>query len=58
MEDRFFLLVKCTVKTKYKYIHEAIQELQDGTTLQLTITPNVNVQHAEIIKMNTQSSKN
>jgi len=58
MEDRVFLLVKCTIKTKYKYIHEAIQELQDGTTLQLTSTPSVKVQHTEIVKMNTKSSKN
>jgi len=57
MEDRIFLLVKCTIKTKHKHIHEAIQELQNGTTLQITSTPNVKVQHTEIIKMNTRSSK-
>jgi hypothetical protein len=57
MEDRIFLLVKCTIKTKYKHIHEAIQELQDGTALQISSTPNVKVQHTEIMKMNTKSSK-
>jgi len=58
MEDRIFLLVKCTIKTTHKHIHEAIQELQDGTVLQLTNTQNVKVLHSEIMKMNTKSSKN
>lgn len=58
MEDRIFLLVKCTIKTTHKHIHEAIQEFQDGTALQLTSTENVKVLHSEIMKMNTKSSKN
>ena len=58
MEDKLFLLVKCTIKTKHKHIHEAIQELQEGTELQLTDTKNVKVLHTEIMKMNTKSSKN
>jgi uncharacterized protein (DUF2249 family) len=57
MEDRIFLLVKCTIKTTHKHIHEAIQELQNGTTLQLTSTPNVKVLTTEIMKMNTKTSK-
>lgn len=56
--DKIFLLVKVAIKTKHKSIHEAIYELQDGTTLQLTSTKNVKVLHAEIIKMNTKTSKN
>lgn len=55
MEDRIFLLVKCTVKTKHRIIHDAIQELQDGTNLQVTSTENVEVIHSEIVKMNTKS---
>jgi uncharacterized protein (DUF2249 family) len=55
MEDRIFLLVKCTVKTKHRLIHDAIQELQDGTNLQVTSTENVEVIHSEIVKMNTKS---
>lgn len=58
MEDRIFLLVKCIIKTTHTQIHEAIQEFQDGTVLQLTSTENVKVLHAEIMKMNTKSSKN
>ncbi len=57
MEDRIFLLVKCTIKTKHKYIHEAIKEFQDNTMLQLTDTENVQVLKAEVIKMNTKSEK-
>lgn len=57
MEDRIFLLVKCTVKTKHHIIHDAIAELQDGTHLQVTSTPNVQVLKAEIIKMQTQGKK-
>jgi hypothetical protein len=57
MEDRIFLLVKCTVKTKYRHIHEAIAEFQSETKLQLTSTPNVEVLKAEIIKMNTKTLK-
>jgi len=57
MEDRIFLLVKCTIKTNHRIIHDAIAEFQDGTNLQLTDTKNVKVLKAEIIKMNTKSSK-
>jgi hypothetical protein len=55
MEDRIFLLVKCTIKTKHKHIHDAIQEFQEDTVLQLSNTENVQVLKSEIIKMNTKS---
>ena len=58
MEDRIFLLVKCTIKTKHKHIHEAILELQDNTSLEIASTKNVKVLRTEIMKMNTKSSKN
>ncbi|RKR84101.1 hypothetical protein BDD43_4328 [Mucilaginibacter gracilis] len=58
MEDRIFLLVKCTITTTHKHIRDAIQELQDDIILQLTDTENVQVLQTEIIKMNTKSSKN
>ena len=58
MEDRIFLLVKCIIKTTHRHIHEAIQELQDDTIMQLADTENVQVLQTEIIKMNTKSSKN
>jgi hypothetical protein len=37
MEDRIFLLVKYTIKTKHKTIHEAIQELQSKTEIKISI---------------------
>lgn len=55
MEDMIFLLVKCTIKTTHRHIHDAIQELQDGTVLHLTSTKNVKVLDSEIMKMNTKS---
>ncbi len=58
MEDRIFLLVKCTINTTHRHIHEAIQEFQEDTILYLTDTENVQVLQTEIIKMNTKSSKN
>jgi len=58
MQDRIFLLIKCTVKTRYRDIHDAIAELQSETELGLTSTPNVEVLKAEIIKMNTKTLKN
>ena len=58
MEDRIYLLVRCTVKTNHKQIHDAIQEFQDGTTLQVSSTKNVKVLKTEIMKMNTRTSKN
>ncbi len=55
MEDRIFLLVKCTIRTRHRQIHEAISELQEGTALQVSSTPNVEVLKTEIMKMNTRS---
>ena len=58
MEDRIYLLVRCTVNTNHKHIHDAIQEFQDGTTLRVTSTKNVKVLKTEIVKMNTKTLKN
>ena len=57
MEDKVFLLVKCTIKTNHRHIHEAMQELQNGTRLELTSTKNVTILNAEIMKMNTKTTK-
>ncbi len=58
MEDRIYLLVKCTVKTNCKNIHDAIAEFQNGTTIQLESTKSVKVLKTEIVKMNTITLKN
>lgn len=56
MEDKIFLLVKVTIETKHSDIHEAIEELQTGTRLQLTSTNYVKVLKAEIIPLITKKS--
>ncbi|MGN6398711.1 MAG: hypothetical protein ACTHMI_24285 [Mucilaginibacter sp.] len=56
MEDRIFLLVKCTVRTSHKHIHEAIQELQSQTALQVSSTKNVKVLKTEIMQLKTRKA--
>jgi len=58
MEDKIFLLVKCTVTTNYKNIHDAIHELQSGTQLTITSTRNVIVLKTEIMQLKTTTTKN
>ena len=58
MEDRIFLLVKVTIKTTHSNIHDAIQELQTETVLQVSSTPNVEVLQTKIIELNTKNLNN
>jgi hypothetical protein len=55
MEDKIFLLVKLTVKTTHLNIHDAIQELQSNTDLQVASTENVEVLKTEIVQLNTRT---
>lgn len=55
MEDKIFLLVKVTIKTKHTSIHDAIQELQSKTELSVSSTPNVEVLQTKIIELNTKN---
>ncbi len=55
MEDRIFLLVKCTIKTKHKLIHDAIKELQSQTDLKVGSTKNVEVLSTEIMQLKTRT---
>ena len=57
MKDRIYLLVRCTVDTNYPNIHDAIAEFQEQTQIQVNSTTNVQVQTAEIIKLNTRTIK-
>lgn len=57
MKDRIYLLVRCTVETDHRYIHDAIAEFQEQTQIQVQNTPHVRVLEVEIIKMNTKSGK-
>jgi hypothetical protein len=55
MTDKIFLLVKVTVKTNYKHIHDAIQELQSETEYHIGSTKNVRVLKTEIMKLKTRT---
>ena len=54
MEDKLFLLVKVTVRTTYKDIHDAIKELQAKTDLTVGSTKNVKVLKHEIMQLKTR----
>jgi hypothetical protein len=54
MEDTIFLLVKVTILTTHNSIHDAIQELQTQTVLQVSSTTNVDVLQTKIIELNTK----
>jgi hypothetical protein len=54
MKDSIFLLVKVTIRTKHKSIHDAIAELQTKTRLSVSSTPNVEVTETKIIPLNTK----
>ncbi len=55
MEDKIFLLVKVTVRTTYKDVHDAIKELQSKTELQVGSTKNVKVLKHEIMQLKTRT---
>jgi len=55
MEDKIFLLVKVTVRTTYKDVHDAIAELQSKTALQIASTKNVKVLKHEIMQLKTRT---
>jgi hypothetical protein len=55
MEDKIFLLVKVTVRTTYKDIHDAIKELQAKTDLNVGSTKNVKVLKHEIMQLKTRT---
>ena len=55
MEDKIFLLVKVTVRTTYKDVHDAIKELQSKTELQISSTKNVQVLKHEIMQLKTRT---
>jgi len=57
MEDKIFLLIKVTVRTTCKDIHDAIKELQAKTDLNVGSTQNVEVLKYEIMQMKTRTQK-
>ncbi len=57
MEDKIFLLVKVTIKTTHGNIHDAIDELQRKTTLNVSSTKKVKVLKTEIMRLKTRFNK-
>jgi hypothetical protein len=55
MEDKIFLLLKITIKTTHKDIHEATQELQTKTQLTVSSTKKVKVLKTEIMQLKTKT---
>jgi hypothetical protein len=55
MTDKIFLLVKVTIKTTHKNIHDAIQELQTKTEYHIGSTKNVKVLKTEIMELKTKT---
>jgi hypothetical protein len=55
MENKIFLLLKITIKTTHKHIHDAIEELQTKTQLSVSSTKNVKVLKTEIIQLKTKT---
>ena len=55
MEDTIFLLLKITIKTTHKNIHDAIRELQSKTELNVSSTKNVKVLKTEIMQLKTKT---
>ena len=55
MEDTIFLLLQITIKTTHKNIHDAIQELQSKTELNVSSTKNVKVLKTEIMQLKTKT---
>jgi hypothetical protein len=54
MEDRVYLLIKVTIKTSFKDIHNAIRELQRDTEYHIGSTEHVEVLKTEIMELKTK----
>jgi hypothetical protein len=54
MEDVIYLLIKVTVRTEFKNIHDAIEELQTNTIYFIGSTENVEVTDTEIMELKTK----
>jgi hypothetical protein len=55
MEDIIFLLVKVTIVTTHRNVHEAITELQEQSTCIIENTKNVRVKNVELLNYNLKS---
>jgi hypothetical protein len=55
MYDTIFLLVKATIQTTHKNVHEAISELQEKATCTITNTKKVNVHEIKFMDYKLKS---
>ncbi len=55
MYDTIFLLVKATIQTTHKNVHEAISELHEKATCTLTSTKKVKVHEIKIMDYKLKS---
>jgi hypothetical protein len=55
MYDTIFLLIKATIQTTHKNVHEAISELQEKATCNITSTKKVKVHEIEIMDYKLKS---
>lgn len=49
MYDTIFLLIKATIQTKHKNVHEAISELQEKATCTITDTKKVKIKELKFM---------
>lgn len=54
MEDTIYLLIKVKIKTGFKNIHDAIEELQTQTDYTIGSTEHVEVTETEIMELKTK----
>ena len=57
MYDTIYLLVKATIQTSHKDVHEAINELQENATCTITSTKKVKVCDTELMKYKLKIKK-
>ncbi len=58
MDDTIFLLVKVTIATTHRNVHEAITELQKQSTCTIKNTRKVRVKRTEFMDYNLKSKDN
>ncbi len=56
MYDTIFLLVKATIQTRHKNVHEAITELQEKATCTITNTQKVKVHEIKLMNYKLKSN--
>jgi len=55
MYDTIFLLVKATIQTKYRNVHEAIGEIQQKATCTISDTPKVKIHELKLMDYKLKS---